>query len=127
MTAFAVAFPAARITAAMRSTVPCAPFRSSRAPAARAVPARNTYDSDLPQKSASAKKKASNSGSLLQRAKQKFAPKKKYRKVPEIKQLPLPPAPKKRYSQAVPTGFEQPDEDSNEAFLKAMESDEELF
>ena len=94
---------------------------------ARAVPARNTYDSDLPQKSASAKKKASNSGSLLQRAKQKFAPKKKYRKVPEIKQLPLPPAPKKRYSQAVPTGFEQPDEDSNEAFLKAMESDEELF
>ena len=65
--------------------------------------------------------------SILQKAKKKFAPKKKSKKTKEINQLPLPPAPKKRYSQTVPTGFEQPEEDSNEAFLKAMESDEELF
>lgn len=91
---------------------------------ARAVPARNTYSSYD-----SSQKPEKNKESLLQKAKKTFAPvpKKQYKKTPEIKQLPLPPAPKKHYSQAVPTGFEQPEEDSNEAFLKAMESDEELF
>ena len=93
---------------------------------ARAVPARDTYDSDTPRQVA--KKDTPSSGSsVAAKPKNKVAPRKTYKKEPVIRQLPLPPAPKRKYSQSVPTGFEQPEEDSNEAFLKAMESDEELF
>ena len=94
----------------------------------RAVPSRNAYESEASSMASSSNKQpAAKKETLLQKAKKKFAPKKKSKKTKEINQLPLPPAPKKRYSQTVPTGFEQPEEDSNEAFLKAMESDEELF
>jgi hypothetical protein len=96
---------------------------------ARAVPARNNYESETAVRTEvrniSRKTDQSAKESIIQKARKKLSARKK--KTNEIKQLPLPPAPKKRYSQSVPTGFEQPEEDPDEAFLKAMESDEELF
>lgn len=96
---------------------------------ARAVPARNNYESETAVRTEvrniSRKTDQSAKESIIQKARKKLSARKK--RSNEIKQLPLPPAPKKRYSQSVPTGFEQPEEDPDEAFLKAMESDEELF
>lgn len=102
---------------------------------ARAVPARKTFEGEekQPEKQelktkSKAKPVVAKKESLLQKAKRTLMPKRqKTYKPQELDQLPLPPPPKKTYSEPAPTGFEQPESDERINYLRAMESDEELF